>query len=176
MDIMENDAMTLLYGKISKKENKPEIEKVKEYLDIPFKLKDTIKSKGAFWDKDKKQWFIYDNNENKEEIYNIIEEQNKLKKVYIDVPFKLKNDIKSRGAFWNIDKKKWYVYENNENIKEIKNLIKEYNKKKQKIYLNIPYDIKDDAKNDGCRWCKNERKWTIIEENDNYKYYMKYAI
>ena len=176
MDIMENDAMTLLYGKISKKENKPEIEKVKEYLDIPFKLKDTIKSKGAFWDKDKKQWFIYENNENKEEIYTMIEEQTKVKKIYIEVPYELKDTIKLKGGFWNKDKKRWFVYEDNENIREIKKLIINYNRKKQKIYLNIPYNLKNDAKNDGCRWCKNERKWTITEENDNYKYYMEYAI
>ena len=46
--------MTLLYGKITKNENEPEIEKVKEFIEVPYKLKDTIKSKGAIWNKDKK--------------------------------------------------------------------------------------------------------------------------
>lgn len=170
------DAMTLLYGKITKKETKPEIEKVKEYLDIPFILKDAIKSKGSFWDKEQKKFFIYTDNTNKEEIYNILEEQKKIKKIYIEVPYKLKNDIKSKGAFWNGDKKKWYIFENNENKEEIKNLIKEYNRKKEKIYLNIPYNLKDDAKSDGCKWCKDMRKWYITEENNDYKYYLTYAV
>ena len=169
---MKMDAMTLLYGKNSKK---AEIEKVKEYLDIPFNLKDVIKTKGGCWDLNKKRWFIYTDNENKEEIYNILEEQKKIKKLYIEVPYKLKNDIKSRGAFWDKDKKKWYIYENNENAREIKKLILQYNRKKEKVYLNLPYNLKDDAKNDGCRWSKEEKKWTITEENDNYNYYMQYA-
>lgn len=174
MDTMEKDAMTLLYGKISKKENKPDIEK--EYIEVPFKIKDAIKSKGTFWDKDKKKWFIFKNNEYKEEIYNMIEEQKKIKKIYIELPFSLKDTIKEKGAFWNKDKKKWFIYEDNENIKDIKKIILEYNRKKEKVYLDIPYNLKDEAKNDGCKWCKSERKWTITEENDNYGYYMQYSI
>ena len=88
----------------------------------------------------------------------------------------MKDTIKSKGVFWNKDKKKWFLYEDNENIREIKNLIKEYNRKKEKIYLNIPYNLKDEAKNDGCKWCKDMRKWTITEENNNYRYYMQYAM
>ena len=170
------DAMTLLYGKITKNENEPEIEKVKEFIEVPYKLKDTIKSKGAIWNKDKKSWFIYEDNENKEEIYNMLEEQKKIKKIYIEVPFKLKNEIKNLGGSWDKDKKSWFIYEDNENMKEIKKLIFDYNRKKEKIYLNIPYDLKNEAKQDGCKWCKNMRKWTITEENNNYNYYMQYAV
>lgn len=175
-DTMEKNTMTLLYGKNSNKENKPEIEKVKEYLDIPFILKDTIKSKGGFWDVEKKKWYIYSNNENKEEIYNMIEKQKKIKKIYINVPFKLKDDIKSMGAFWNGDRKKWYIYSDNEKEREIRKLINNYNRKNEKIFLNIPYNLKDEAKSDGCRFCKFEKKWYITEMNDNYNYYMEYAI
>jgi lipopolysaccharide export LptBFGC system permease protein LptF len=171
------DSMTLLYGnKNLKKENKPVIEKDKEYLDIPFNLKDIIKSKNGFWDNDKKKWFIYKDNKNKEEIYNIIEKQQKIKKIYIEVPYKLKDIIKSKNALWDKNKKKWFIYEDNENKKEIKKLIFDYNIKTQKVYLDIPYELKDEAKNDGCRFCKNEIKWYITQENNNYNYYMTYAI
>jgi len=44
------------------------VEKNKIYLVVPFTQKDEIKKLGGLWDSNKKKWFIYDNNINKEEI------------------------------------------------------------------------------------------------------------
>jgi len=107
---------------------------------------------------------------------NSQEEQKKIKKIYLRVPYKLKDEIKLLNSYWDKEKKKWFVYEDNKNIKEIKKLIFDYERKTQKVYLNIPYDIKDEAKENGCLFCRNERKWYITEENDNFNYFMSYAV
>ncbi len=38
-------------------------------------------------------------------------------KVYLNVSYEDKEDVKIRGAKWDADKKKWWVYRNNPNIK-----------------------------------------------------------
>jgi len=40
----------------------------KVYLNVPYSRKDEVKKLGGKWDKNKKKWFIYENNENKEDI------------------------------------------------------------------------------------------------------------
>ena len=48
------------------------INKVKKiYLNIPFSRKEEIKNLDGKWDKNKKKWFIYENNKNKEKIIEI---------------------------------------------------------------------------------------------------------
>jgi ribonuclease HI len=42
-----------------------------------------------------------------------------LKKIYIIVPFIKKDEIKKLGGLWDSNKKKWFIYENNENIEKI---------------------------------------------------------
>jgi ribonuclease HI len=37
---------------------------------------------------------------------------------------------------------------------------------KEKIYLNVPYNDKDNAKANGARWDANEKKWYIYADND----------
>ena len=46
--------------------NCPYAKSEKIYLNVPFIEKDHVKSLGGRWDNDKKKWFIYDNNKNKE--------------------------------------------------------------------------------------------------------------
>jgi len=41
---------------------------LKIYLNVSYAQKDEAKSKGAKWDANKKQWYIYENNSNKEEL------------------------------------------------------------------------------------------------------------
>jgi hypothetical protein len=39
--------------------------------------------------------------------------------IYISVPFIKKEEIKKLGGLWDSTKKKWFVYDNNENIDTI---------------------------------------------------------
>jgi ribonuclease HI len=49
-------------------ESCPYEKSIKIYLNIPFIKKDEIKKLGGRWDRDKKKWFVYDNNKNIETI------------------------------------------------------------------------------------------------------------
>ena len=46
-----------------------------------------------------------------------------------------------------------------------------YQTAKKKIYLNVPYDEKDEAKKMGARWDKSKKRW-YIEPNNRYKLQM----
>ena len=109
------------------------------------------------------------NKVNKPEIKNI-------EKIYLEVPFKIKDTIKSLGCFWDLNNKKWFHFQNNENRDEINKLIKDYNKKIENVYLKIPYEMKNDAKSDGCRWNKDDKLWYITADNIYFNKYIEYII
>ena len=46
-----------------------------------------------------------------------------------------------------------------------------YQTVKKKIYLNVPYDEKDEAKKMGARWDKSKKRW-YIEHKNKYKLQM----
>ena len=45
-----------------------------------------------------------------------------------------------------------------------------YQRIKSKIYLNVPYDEKDEAKKMGAKWDKSKKRWYITPKN-KYKFY-----
>jgi len=44
---------------------------------------------------------------------------NSIEKIYLDVPFSKKEEIKKLGCRWDSEQKKWYIFDNNENIMHI---------------------------------------------------------
>lgn len=42
-----------------------------------------------------------------------------INKIYLNVPYSKKDDAKSKGARWDAKCKKWYIYDNNSNKKEL---------------------------------------------------------
>jgi len=46
-------------------------------------------------------------------------EKDNFNKIYLNVPYKDKDDAKSKGAMWNVQKKKWYILDNNNNKEEL---------------------------------------------------------
>jgi ribonuclease HI len=44
---------------------------------------------------------------------------NSIEKIYLDVPFSKKEEIKKMGGRWDMELKKWYIFDNNENIMHI---------------------------------------------------------
>jgi len=89
--------------------------KEKIYLEVPFKDKDIVKEKGAKWDKNKAKWFIYSDNQYKEELLAKMKEIQKENgaKIYLNVKFEDKNKAKEKGAKWDKAEGKWYTYESN---------------------------------------------------------------
>jgi len=48
-----------------------------------------------------------------------ISSYNVLEKIYLNIPFSKKDEIKKYGGMWDSNKKKWFVYENNKEIDNI---------------------------------------------------------
>jgi hypothetical protein len=70
-----------------------------------------------------------------------------MEKIYIDIPFKLKDQAKTLGAKFDGEKKSWYI-ENESQLPPF-----------EKVYLFILYKDKDKVKELGCAWSKEHKKW-----------------
>ena len=82
------------------------------------------------------------------------------KHVYIDVPFSDKDEVKSNGAFWDGENKKWFVlYANTD-------LIKKY-PARPKHFIQVPFDKKDEAKLEGAKWDPDAKKWYTYDMINN---------
>lgn len=124
------DAMELLYNVKSDKQVEPLLTKI--YLEVPFKLKDEIKQLGGKWDNVVRKWYIT-NNDNMEKINSILENYKPTsdnyvktfnKKLYIHLPFKYKEEAKTKykGLQFDKEKKQWFIYDNNIDKNEIINI------------------------------------------------------
>ena len=80
------------------------------YLEVDFKDKDKVKSLGAIWDKYAKKWYIegiLELHPQKDLLQKLI--KNDCDTTYLNVDFKDKDQVKSLGAKWNKELKKWYI-------------------------------------------------------------------
>jgi hypothetical protein len=89
--------------------------------------------------------------------------------IFIFVSYANKDDAKKNGAFFDKDSKSWYIPRGQKH-KNYDYLFNKYNqpiKKGIKIYLNVTYDDKDDAKDKGA-WFDGEKKsWFTWDNNPN---------
>jgi ribonuclease HI len=103
----------------------------KHYISINYNNKEAVKSLGAKWDIKRKKWY-YENNISEENIEAIklielssIDEVDKIpnpdfsncdddsvKKIYLKIPFKNKDNVKKNGGRWDPDMKSWYYLSN----------------------------------------------------------------
>lgn len=116
-------------------------------------------------------------------------------RIYIDIPFQKKDDYKAHGIRWDGEAKSWYYSGKYSPVKDNKGLPEElkdvsYNwsrtedtkiysaHKRQsrfgsdprdKVYLNVPFKEKDDAKKAGARWDRDAKKWYFPNINDPEK-------
>lgn len=70
------------------------------------------------------------------------------KRYYLAIPFNEKDSLKG-SICWDADKKLWYTY------KYHKDIIAKYNL----IYLDVPYEDKDEAKELGAIWHPERKQW-----------------
>ena len=73
-------------------------------------------------------------------------------KLYIKIPYILRNEAKEAGAIYDIEQKSFYISDRN---------IPEF----EKVFLKIEYDQKEKAKQLGAQWCVVERKWWTYQFN-----------
>lgn len=86
------------------------------YIKVAFKDKDRVKELGARWDKEKRSWYVPDDEdkdkfkewENHDPLDSLTDSN--AKKIYLTVPFSEKDEVKQLGARWDNDKKQWYFF------------------------------------------------------------------
>ena len=82
--------------------------KVQTYLNVPFEEKDTVKALGAYFDMNKKLWFVPEGKD-VTPFKKWVTSVKTVKKIYLKVPFDDKDKVKSLGAKWSPEKKCWYI-------------------------------------------------------------------
>jgi len=127
IEFIMTNAMDLLYNRKIEHQTEPS----KLYLNVPFKLKNELKIFGIKLSSGLKQWYIYDDNIHKEKINKLIENYelliNKIvkpTKIFIHVPFKFKNEFKTKykDVHFCKNNRQWFIYETNINREEIINI------------------------------------------------------
>lgn len=78
-------------------------------------------------------------------------------RVYLNVPFDDKDEVKKRGARWDPDVKRWYVGEYLP-AEDFKAWI---GQPKGTMFLKVPFADKDEVKSLGGRWDKESGKWFV---------------
>lgn len=91
---------------------------------------------------------------------------------YLNVPFDDKDKIKALGAWWDGERKAWYIPKGKD-ITPFKQWITDKKPAKangKKTYLSVPYDDKDAAKSAGARWDGERKKWYMPAGADKSKF------
>lgn len=91
-------------------------------------------------------------------------------RVNLYVPYAEKDDAKQHGARYDMDLKQWYTTESNKSFKYLVEKYSQPRKKGIKIYLNVPFDDKDDAKDKGAWYDAENKAWFTWENNPNKDY------
>ncbi|WEV50260.1 DUF5710 domain-containing protein (plasmid) [Acinetobacter sp. ESL0695] len=96
----------------------------------------------------------------------------------LDVPFSEKNEAREAGAKWDKNEKSWFIMsdqldlahnkwiktdsEDKQNLETMDNV----STKEEKTYINVPFSEKNEAREAGAKWDKNEKSWFIPENVD----------
>mgnify|MGYP001616186050 CR=1 FL=1 len=114
------------------------------------------------------------NNVDFTETYNRLNE--KPKKVYLDVPYHEKEQVKETGAKWDKKEKSWYVMSDQLDVvhnkwirkdqpeqaqEQVKDAIQDQAKSAEKTFLIVDYKDKNEIKKLGAKWDKNEKSWYV---------------
>lgn len=86
---------------------------MKNYIKVPFADKDKVKQLNGRWDNDVKSWYVPEG----EDLSNFsqwethdpsIKSESNGTRVYLNVPFSEKDEVKNAKGRWDNDKKQWY--------------------------------------------------------------------
>lgn len=88
---------------------------MKNYIKVPFADKDKVKAVNGRWDNDMKSWYIPEG-EDESKFSNWEKHDPSIKteslstgtKIYLNVPFSEKDEVKNAKGRWDNDKKQWY--------------------------------------------------------------------
>ena len=97
---------------------------------------------------------------------------NTTKRFYLDCPYADKDECKELGAYWDIDRRKWYVPEgaDREDFRkwwpgESEEYTEAVVAEGDRFYLEVDFAQKVEVKNLGARWDTHAKKWYVREED-----------
>ena len=82
------------------------------FLIVPFKDKDTVRERGAEWDRERKQWFVPAGiDPDRLGLGEWVPGNGRFsnERTYLDVPFGSRGKVREAGARWDNDRKAWFV-------------------------------------------------------------------
>lgn len=89
-------------------------------------------------------------------------------RIYLDVPKETKDEAKALGAQWDNFEKSWFTVSNNPNNDQLFAKWQENDSiQKNRIYLAVPKEEKDEAKNLGAKWDSTQKSWYTQSDNPN---------
>jgi len=80
-----------------------------------------------------------------------------MNKIYLYVPYEMKEQAKVLGAYYDIEKKSWWCYEERKNCVELFG---------RRNIQNTSYDKRHEYKRDGCMWDMEKRLWFTYNSNE----------
>lgn len=138
---------------------KKEIRRYKIYLSVPYEKKEEVKVLGGMWDFKKKKWYIYDDNENKEQIINIFSNEQDEQDEQAEQAEQLEQ-VEQVEQTEQVEQ----AEQAEKNKSENSNIV---NFEKYKIYISVPYKRKNEAKTLGGLWDSKKKSWYIYNDNKN---------
>ncbi|WP_396189517.1 RNase H family protein [Flavobacterium sp.] len=129
----------LAIGVNNLEKNKPN----KYFIDVPYNLKDRAKELGARWDQKVKKWYYTDD----------LDDMNKMHlKNFEELYCKVQQNANTEDK------------EDDKSIEDKKHTeCKEHKNDSKKIYIRIPFQSKNAAKNLGARWDPNIKSWYYFD-------------
>jgi phage/plasmid primase-like uncharacterized protein len=156
----------------------------KTFLNVPFKDRKEARALGAMWDNEVRSWYAppgtklepFSKWHSKKQKTDLGPAEITDKKVFLSVTYEEKEEAKKYGAVWDKEANSWYVQPGT-NIAPLKKWIKKVDEEKvlenfgkiseneskeeirEKVYLHVPFDEKEEAKALGAKWDDKEKLW-----------------
>jgi len=179
------------------------------YLSASFRQKDEVKALGAWWDPDKKSWYVPRGRDCRPFLPwspridgSLVTQRTSTngsrgevdaqatkfgRPVYLDCPYREKDEAKELGARWDPEEGSWYVVPGDDvrpfsrwspridgrrvaltlttpschKSKGKERLNRNHESHNFWLYLDVPYREKDSARSLGARWDMESKKWYV---------------
>jgi DNA topoisomerase-3 len=137
------------------------------YLDVPFEEKDEVKALGARWSSHRQQWYTMAGGDMSQFARWPVsqEDDSEFERVYFSVPFDEKHEVKEMGGRWDSERKLWFIIAGSDHIHSAKWPVVSGDQS-ERIYLNVPFDDKDEVKALGGRWDPESKEWYVMDHAD----------
>lgn len=89
------------------------------------------------------------------------------KKIYLYVPYKDKEIVKTYGAKFDVNARKWYIDSKSSHVEYLTNNYPDINPY-EKVYIDVSYSEKENAREFGAKFDWDKKLWYITRGHENY--------